>query len=192
MSWYFDRLPRTDTNVTRTDSTLDVSDESPSAPRNILSTNQTSDAISLRWEEPAKSFQNIVCYEIRYRQTRGMKLWCAVDTEMDTNSHTLGKLKSDTEYQIKVRAITDDGDEGSYSEIVNVKTPISLAQVLTRTMPDLNISDRIKRTHPKVYKLPVTEDPQQRDEALKTRKCNLGKILNCMFWWSTYEMMSLW
>ena len=167
-------------NFTKKESIQDVANENFSAPRNVVSKGQTTDTISLKWKTPARCFQEIGHYQIHYREEGAKTRFIIEATETNINKHTVGHLTGDTEYQFKVRAMTDDGGEGIYSEIINATTNISLANELMRTMLDLEISNRIHITHPKVYKLPVTEDLHQRDEIVKTRKCNFGMILLCI------------
>ena len=165
--------------MTRNESVPDVSDKKPSAPRNVESTGVKSSTITLKWNPPEKCVQEIEYYEIRYKENGAKKRWKMENTESNTNEHTLVQLKGDTEYQIEVRVMTEDS-EGSYSEKIMVVTNLSLANKLKDETPNLKISERMKSTHPKVYKLPVTEDIQQRDEIAKTRKCNFGMIFKLL------------
>ena len=179
----FCRLPQQETNITRNTSIPAVSDKKPSAPRKVHSTGAGTDTITVKWNPPNRCSQEIDYYEIRYKEAGDKTRWKTVATESDTNEYVLKELTGDTEYHIVVRAMTisDDSDGGGYySEKIMVTTNLSLANALKKATPDLKISNRIKSTNPKVYKLPVTEDLQQRDETVKTRKCNFGMILRCI------------
>ena len=168
---YLSSLQTKDSDIGKGETVVYVSDETTFKPRNVRSLGESPRAISLKWEPPVNLSKEVDYYQIRYKENEIKKQWITEDAE--SNEYTIKQLKVDTEYQIQVRAISED-DEGPYSDIIMVTTNLSLAHELRRNTPNLHVSDRLTSSNPQVFKLPVTKDQRQRDEAVKSRKCYFG------------------
>ena len=148
-------------------------DDIPTEPHSLSSDGQKSHTIRLQWSPPLRYKEKICYYEIKYSQSGKIK-WYTQRTEDDSCELVLKRLKSDTEYQIRVRGITNEA-EGYFSKISSFTTNLSLAKMLVNELTFAK-SDRFQNENPVIYKLPVTEDTSQRNNCSRTRKCNFGKI----------------
>ena len=56
-------------------------------------------------------------YEVKYKQSE-TKIWQGKLTEDAHCELIIKQLKGDTEYEFKIRGITDDGEEGHFSKVL--------------------------------------------------------------------------
>ena len=143
--------------------------EIPSAPGQPIEIYSSSNSVDLDWKQPEKGLQCIDSYEIKHKQcnTRNAK-WIAIMTEASKTNITVPNLRCGTEYEIKVRAVNEDGEEGPFSPSLKICTKTSLAKLIQPT------TKQIKIGNPSVFKLPLTESSATINYRARTRKCIFG------------------
>ena len=94
--------------------------------------------ITLAWS-PAMGTDDlkVVEYEVKYRILNDVK-WSGVSTKNSSPTVVVDGLESNTLYQLKIRAVTEDGDEGPFSEVSETTTaalPVDSGQKATNRAP---------------------------------------------------------
>lgn len=142
-----------------------------SEPSVLVSVSTTSNTVILKWDRPKKGAKSVDHYEIKYKECRKKKgKWVSVLSEGPEKTVKVKDLKAETEYEFKVRAVNEDGEEGPFCQrSIKLTTMSSLARSL------IPIANMIEKGCPKVYKLPLTKDVDTVNENAKTRKCVFGK-----------------
>jgi len=143
---------------------------SPSTPTMV---NCTSNSIMLAWEEPEEEWEDtcIESYKIGYREyNKTHSKWAFVDTKNTQTLFMVDGLKGETEYEFKVCAVDDEGNDGPFSfPPVVMSTRPSLARSVKRE------SIKIKDGNPKIYKIPLEKSRNATNKFAKTKKCFFGK-----------------
>ena len=86
----------------------------PSAPTMV----NTSNSIKIAWEEPEGEWEDtcIESYKIGYREyNKKHSKWAFVDTKNTQTLFTVDGLQGETEYEFKVCAVDDEGNDGPFS-----------------------------------------------------------------------------
>ena len=154
----------------RSNSSSSSCSASPSTPTMV---NCTSNSIKLAWTEPEEEWEDtcIESYKIGYREyNKKHSKWAFVDTINTQTLFTVDGLQEETEYEFKVCAVDDEGNDGpsSFPPIVMSTRP-SLARSVKRE------SIKIKDGNPKIYKLPLEKRRKATNKFAKTKKCLFGK-----------------
>ncbi|CAG2211831.1 unnamed protein product [Mytilus edulis] len=129
----------------------------------------SSSEITLRWDAPPAEYK-ISYYEIRYREsTEQTSRWNIFETDDNRTTATIIDLKAGAEFEVKVRAVDINGEEGPYHPSIKVATIESLANKV-RMRATLH-SDGC----PSVYLLPMKHEKMFDNKTAKARKFVLGK-----------------
>ncbi|KAJ8314671.1 hypothetical protein KUTeg_006821 [Tegillarca granosa] len=146
-----------------------VGDKCPSRPEAI---DVSTSSITLTWQKPDTLLGEIINYDIRVKE-EGEQKWRIRSTEKEEETLTITDLKCDTSYKFKVRAVyaDEDGPDSPVSE--SIRTNISLAREIVGQSTVLSTPQNLNE--PKIYKIPIKEIIQCRNEKAKTRKCEFGK-----------------
>ena len=110
------------TNERVTNNTLE-SDDTPSAPRNLIAEAAGRTEIDLEWDAPRdEGASDITAYELEVSDD-GRSGWDTVDDDIDDDDreYTDDRLEPGTRYFYRIRAINDDG-EGEWSDVANAIT----------------------------------------------------------------------
>ncbi len=75
---------------------------------------QSVDSLAVSWVEPTNNGPAITGYEVRYSADGGAT-WSGYDHSGTSTAATIGGLLADTDYQVQVRAVNDEGT-GQWSE----------------------------------------------------------------------------
>ena len=97
--------------------------------------------------------------------------WIPVVTETSRRTITVQDLRCGTDYEFKVRAVTEDGEEGPFSPTLKISTKMSLEKSIQCD------AKKIKNGNPSVFKLPLVESRDTTNFKAKTRKYTFGKYL---------------
>ena len=83
---------------------------------------------------------------------------------------TVDGLRGETEYEFKVCAVDDEGNDGPFSfPPIVMSTRPSLARSVKRE------SIKIKDGNPEIYKIPLEKCRNATNKFAKTKKCFFGK-----------------
>ncbi|CAG2248863.1 unnamed protein product [Mytilus edulis] len=150
-------------------STLKVKQEKSCIPDKLNLIKASSSEITLRWDAPPAEYK-ISYYEIRYREsTEQTSRWNIFETDDNRTTATIIDLKAGAEFEVKVRAVDINGEEGPYHPSIKVATIESLANKV-RMRATLH-SDGC----PSVYLLPMKHEKMFDNKTAKARKFVLGK-----------------
>ena len=106
-----DRAKTADQTITVT--VTDVAGEAPGVPDAPMVTAASATSVTAAWTAPANAGPPITDYDYRYRVTAPQGPWTEVTTTAITGlSATITGLAEDTEYDVQVRATTDEGTSG--------------------------------------------------------------------------------
>ncbi|CAC5401695.1 TTN [Mytilus coruscus] len=124
--------------------------ELPSEPGDLIEIESSSNSISLAWNAPRQGSNYVDHYEIKYKtcNKRGAK-WIPVVTETSRRTITVTDLKCGTDYEFRIRAVNEDGDEGPFGTTAKFSTRLSLAKSVQIG------ATKIKDGNPNIYKLPL-------------------------------------
>ncbi|XP_052071475.1 uncharacterized protein LOC127709845 isoform X2 [Mytilus californianus] len=158
---------RLDTNKTKH---LDSKENSYSCiPEKLNLIKASSSEITLRWDAPPADY-NISHYEIRYREcTEKTTRWIFLETGDNKTNAKIIDLKAGAEFEVKVRAVDTNGEEGPYHPPIKVATIESLANKV-RLSATLH-----SEGCPSVYLLPMKHEEMFDNKKAKARKYVLGK-----------------
>ena len=98
----------------RSNSSSSSCSAAPSAPTMV----NTSNCIKLAWEEPEEECEDacIESYKIGYREyNKKHSKWAFVDTKNTQTLFTVDGLQGETEYEFKVCAVDDEGNDGPFT-----------------------------------------------------------------------------
>ena len=145
--------------------------EIPSEPGQPIGIDSSSNSVELAWGQPEKGLKCIDSYEIKYKQcnTRKAEKWITVVTETNRRTIIVPDLKCGTNYEFKVRAVNENGEEGPFSPNLKVTTRVSLAKSIQLE------AKKINNGNPSVFKLPLFKSRDTTNVKAKTRKCTFGK-----------------
>ena len=91
----------------------DVAGEAPGVPAAPMVSAASATSVTAAWTAPANAGPPITDYDYRYRVTAPQGPWTEVTTTAITGlSVTITGLAEDTEYEVQVRATTDEGTSG--------------------------------------------------------------------------------
>ena len=95
----------------------------PTAPRSLMVVNDsvTDTNVTLSWMPPDPANGIITQYQIQYRRSSGNGNYMQKNVTNSTQSYTVTKLTSNTEYVFQVRAFTIVGN-GDFSNSVTAHT----------------------------------------------------------------------
>ena len=144
-------------------------------PGIITMLDSSSSSITLAWNLQKDNINNITNYEIKYRKCHKGSKWDTVVTNDSTKKYIVEGLQGGTEYEFKIRALNEDGDEGSFTRPnVKMSTKLSLANLLKENC------FKIKTDHPpEILKLPIKEIQRATNYTAKIRKCEFGRYNSC-------------
>ena len=106
-----DRVKTADQTITVT--VTDVDGEAPGVPAAPMVTAASVTSVTAAWTAPANAGPPITDYDYRYRVTSPQGAWTEVTgTTITALGATITGLAEDTEYDVQVRATTDEGTSG--------------------------------------------------------------------------------
>ena len=123
------------------------------------------------WSIPAHDLLNIDHFDIRYHPVAETK-WRTIETDNNTNAFTLTELKSETQYEFKVRSVLRNGNDGLFSDSAVYKTMSSLTERMK--IHGTKLSGRNIPAH---YKVPLEEVASQRKQRTRTIKLQTSKYM---------------
>ena len=170
------------------------------SPTDLGLLNQTATTIELCWSISANVLPDIDHFGIRYHPVAEPK-WRTIETDNNKNAFTITELKSETQYEFKVRSVLHDGNDSRFSEPAFYKTMASLTDKMKKD--GTKLSDH---KTPKLYKVPLEQVTSRKKK--KTRKIKLrtskykfkmfiraiGTYIQMKSWWHRryFEFKSYW
>ena len=134
-------------------------------PTDIGLLNQTATTIELSWSVSTHLLSVIDHFDIRYHPVADSK-WRTVETDNNKNAFAITELKSETQYEFKVRSVLRDGNDSPFSESTVFKTMASLTEKMKKSGKKLSGPNI-----PTLYTVPLEEVASRNKR--KTRKIKL-------------------
>ena len=144
-----------------------MDDYIPKGVRELVDTT-TATTVGLIWTISENQKPNIFRFNIRYYPEREENEYQDIKIDGNQCHIEIAELKSETEYEFKVRSILPKGVEKPFSDPVRIKTMPSVAKQFSKQEYKLD-TDAPPNMH--VFKMPLEEF--DRLEPSKLRKCRL-------------------